>query len=127
MKILGTAIGALVLALSAQVAQAYVAQVVTSVPVTAETNLDDTSERGEFIASAVGNAIHGAIAFTPTVVRIQDARIIGERLYLVILVADADGESFIKKLDAARGLAPGSEPLDDDEVEGTPEPGSIQF
>jgi hypothetical protein len=60
--------------------------------------------------SSEGLAAHvdNAIAFRPTVVRIEDARIIGKRLYLVLLLADADGEATIDRLGTDR--TPESEP-----------------
>jgi hypothetical protein len=108
MKTLTAVVGGMAIALSAQVTAAYVVQVVTTVPVAAGTSLEDTSQLGDVVESAVRDVLAHAIAFTPTVVRIEDARIIGERLYLVLLIADAEGESIIEGL--AADPAAGSEP-----------------
>jgi hypothetical protein len=101
MKTLSAVVAGLAIALSAQVAGAYVVQIVTTAPVAPGTRVEDTSQLGEVTVSAIRDVLSHAIAFTPTVVRIEDARIIGERLYLVLLIADADGEVTIEDLGAA--------------------------
>jgi hypothetical protein len=108
MKTLIAVVAGLVIAISADVAGAYVVQVVTTVPVAAATSAEDTSQLDSVVQSAIRNVLDHAIAFTPTVVRIEDARIIGERIYLVLLIADAEGEATIERL--VTDEAPGSEP-----------------
>jgi len=98
MKTLSAAVVGVAIALSAQVAAAYVAQIVTTVPLAAEVSVDDTAQLGAIVATAVQDVLAHAIAFTPTVVRIEDAHIVGGRLYLVLLIADADGEAIIESL-----------------------------
>jgi 6-phosphogluconolactonase (cycloisomerase 2 family) len=39
-----------------------------------------------------------AVAFTPTVVALLDARLIGDRIFLFVLLADRDGEQAVKLL-----------------------------
>jgi hypothetical protein len=96
MKMISIAIVGLAIALSAEAAQAYVVQVLTAGPLTtAASNSDDTSKLGDDIASAVLDVVHHAIGFTPTLVRIQAASIIGTQLYLILLLADADGEALL--------------------------------
>lgn len=114
MKTLSAVVAGLAIALSAQVAGAYVVQVVTTVPVALGTNAEDTTQLDDVAVSAVRDVLSHAIAFTPTVVRIEDARLIGERLYLVILIADADGEATME------GLVP-------EEADGIAQPGAVQF
>jgi hypothetical protein len=65
MKTLSAAVVGLAIALLAQVAAAYVAQVVTTVPLAAEVNVEDTAELGAILASAVQDVPAHAIAFTP--------------------------------------------------------------
>ena len=101
MKTLSAAVVGVAIALSAQVAAAYVVQVVTTVPLAAEVSTEDTAQLGAVVESAVRDVLAHAIAFTPTVVRVEDAHIIGERLYLVILIADAEGEAVIDELATA--------------------------
>lgn len=107
MKTLTAVVVGLAITLSTQVAGAYVVQVVTTVPVAA-TGAQGTSQLGDVIESAIRDVLSHAIAFTPTVVRIENARIVGERLYLVLLIADTEGEAIIEEL--ATDRAPESEP-----------------
>ena len=51
-----------------------------------------------------------AIAFTPTTVMLEKARVVGDRIYLVPLLADADGEKTIATFSRLQP-AP-TEPLD---------------
>jgi len=41
-----------------------------------------------------------AIAFPPTVVTLQNARVVGDRMYLLLLIADADGEKTLETISA---------------------------
>ena len=124
MKMLTAAIAGLVIALMAQVAQAYVVQVVTTVPINTAASPPDTSQLGDDVASAIRDVVHHVIAFSPTFVRIQDARIIGTQLYLVVLLADADGEALLHEPDTAPTSPSGPEAPDDDQPDETvvPEP-----
>ncbi len=124
MNMLSTAIIGLGIVLSAQVAQAYVVQVVTAVPMRTATSLGDTSQLDDDVMSAIRDVVHHAIAFTPTFLRIQDARIIGQYLYLVLLVADADGEAIIERLGTDKTSPSRPEAPDDDQTDETliPEP-----
>ena len=45
------------------------------------------------IWAAIRDVLEHAVAFTPTVVTIEDARIVGDRLYLSIFLSDEGGES----------------------------------
>jgi hypothetical protein len=129
MKALSTAVVGLAIALSAQVAQAYVVQVVTTVPVAAATSAGDTSELGNVVQSAIRDVLQHAIAFIPSVVRIEDARIIGKHLYLVLLIADADGEATIEGLntDHSSSLEADPDAPDEDQADGmvVPEPSRL--
>ena len=117
MKTLSAALVGLAIALCAQVAPAYVAQIVTTVPLTAEAGVEDTAQLGALVASAVQDVLAHAIAFTPTVVRIEDAHIIGGRLYLILLIADADGEAVIEGLGANSSSANESNTPSGDEAD----------
>jgi hypothetical protein len=78
----------------AQPALANVVEVTTSVPL-AEVG---EGELAAAIESAVSDALSQAIAFTPTVVALTNAAVVGERLYLRVLAADADGEKTLGAL-----------------------------
>jgi hypothetical protein len=97
MKTVSAAIVGVAIALFAQVASAYVVQIMTAVPLASEVSGEDTEQLGAAVESAVRDVLAHAIAFRPTVVKIQDARIIGTRLYLVLLMADAEDESVIEE------------------------------
>jgi len=129
MKTLTAVIVGLAIALSTQVAGAYVVQVVTTVPVAAATGAQGTSQLGDIVESAIRDVLSHAIAFTPTVVRIEDARIVGERLYLVLLIADTEGEAIIEGL--ATDRAPESEPdtsdADAERTGGVVRPGAVRL
>ena len=128
-KTLTAVVVGLAIALSTQVAGAYVIQVVTTVPVAAATGAPDTSQLDDVIEAAIRDVLSHAIAFTPTVVRIEDARIVGERLYLVLLIADAQGEAVIEGLAADR--VPDNQPeasdADAERSGGIVRPGAIRL
>src|SRR5262245_51478468 len=78
----------LVLASSVPVS-AYLVQVTTSVA------LDDAEDQHEVqsaIRGAIDEVLRDAIAFTPTLVVLTNAAIVGDRLYVRLLLADRDGE-----------------------------------
>ena len=39
-----------------------------------------------------GDVLHHAIAFTPILVTLQTARVVGDRIYILLLIADGEGE-----------------------------------
>jgi hypothetical protein len=76
-------------------ASAYLVEVTTSVA------LEDTEDRHEIqsaIRGAVDDVLRDAIAFTPTLVLLTHAAIVGDRLYVRLLLADQDGEKTYEKL-----------------------------
>ena len=97
MKTLSAALVGLAIALSAQVAAAYVVRVVTTVPLAAEVSAEDTEQLGAVVESAVRDVLAHAIAFTPAVIRVEEAQVIGQRLYLVLLIADAQDQAAIEE------------------------------
>jgi len=97
MKGLVGALVALVIATAASPAAAYVVVVTTSVAVA---EAGDEAQLKTAVESAVRDVLAHAIAFTPTVVTLENARLVGDRIYLVLVVADADGEKSIEALSA---------------------------
>ena len=86
---------------------AYVVVVTTSVPAIQG---GDEAQLKTVLQSAIEDVLAHAIAFTPTLVTLESARLLGDRIYLVLLVADADGE---KSLEALSALQPRpAEPAD---------------
>jgi hypothetical protein len=83
--------------LAASPASAYLVEVTTSVAVT------DTDDRGALrtaLLTAVDGVLKDAIAFTPTLVVLTNAMVVGDRLYVRLLVADQDGERTFDELNA---------------------------
>jgi hypothetical protein len=121
MKTLSAVVVGLTIVLLARVAPAYVVQVVTTAPLVDATSAEAPSKLHDAVQAAIRDVLEHAIAFTPTVVRIEDARIIGQRLYLVLLLADADGEATIQGLGTDH-TAPHAPDAESPEV---PNPGSL--
>jgi hypothetical protein len=93
MKTLVAVAVALALAGSAHVAAAYVAVVGTAIPIPNASDAERSARLEEVVWAAIRDVLEHAVAFTPTVVTIQDARIVGDRLYLFIFLSDEGGES----------------------------------
>ena len=86
----------------AQPADAYLVEVMTSVAVG---DADDHAQLKTALQSAVDGVLKDAIAFTPTMVVVTRAMMVGERLYIRLLIADEDGEKTFKDLAAPDGDA----------------------
>jgi hypothetical protein len=88
-KRLVAAAAALVLAWSATPAAGFVVEVTTSVAVA------DAEYQGQLktaLQAAVDNVLSDAISFTPTMIVLTHAILVGDRLYIRLLLADQDGE-----------------------------------
>ncbi len=83
-------------------ADAYVIQALTSIPV--DPAADKESVERAILAAIDDLATH-AVAFTPTVVSLREAQLIGDRIYLIVLIADQAGQAEIEVLGTA---GPGS-------------------
>jgi hypothetical protein len=57
----------------------------------------DHAQLKDALESAIDDVLHHAIAFTPTIVTLQSARVVGDRIYIVLLIADGDGEETMKE------------------------------
>lgn len=78
-------------------AGAYVIEALTSIP--SERGKDKaTLERA--IRAAVDDVAAHAVGFTPTVVSLREAKLIGDRIYLFVLITDAAGEQELEALKA---------------------------
>jgi hypothetical protein len=100
------AILGLALLATAHPAGAYVIEALTSI--SAE-EAGDKATLEKAILAAVDDLATHAVAFTPTVVSLREAKLVGDRIYLFVLLADAEGEAEIEvlKADTARpGLDP---------------------
>jgi hypothetical protein len=88
----------LALLATASPARAYVIEALTSIPADEAADNQTLEER---IRAAVDDISTHAVAFRPTMVSLQDAKLVGGRIYLFILLADAAGEAEIEVLKAA--------------------------
>jgi hypothetical protein len=87
---------ALGLALQSSVpASAYLVEVTTSVAVE---DAEDQFQLQSAIRGAIDNVLQDAIAFTPTLVVLTHAAVVGDRLYVRLLIADQDGERTFEAL-----------------------------
>jgi hypothetical protein len=76
-------------------AAAFLVEVTTSIAVTG------TEDRGQLqnaLMTAVDDVLKEAIAFTPTLIVLTHAALVGDRLYVRLLVADSDGERTFDEL-----------------------------
>ena len=64
------------------------------------------------LQAAVDRVINDTIAFKPTLIALTDARVMGEKLLVRLLIADADGERMLRDL---RDSDTGSASPDEDE------------
>ena len=83
------AAAALFLGWSATPASAFVVEVTTSVAVA---DADDQRQLKTALQAAVDNVLNDAISFTPTMIVLTHAVLVGDRLYIRLLLADQDGE-----------------------------------
>src|SRR5690348_12999404 len=82
------AAGALAWLSLAAPAHAFLVEVTTSVAVS---DADDQGQLKRALQGAVDDVLKDAIAFTPTMVVVTRAMLVGERLYIRVLIADQDG------------------------------------
>jgi hypothetical protein len=80
---------------SAAPASAHLAEITTSVQVA---TTDEASLQAA-MTSAVASVLAERITFTPTLVVLTHAVVVGDRLYIRLLVADREGEQTFRDLD----------------------------
>lgn len=88
------ALGLALLAAAAP-APAHVVEVTTTVPLA---GVAAAHELRDAVASAVRDILEQTIAFTPTVVTVTGARVMGEHLLVRLLIMDAEGERMLETL-----------------------------
>ncbi len=98
MKSFVAAVFGLAVAVSATVATAYVAEVTTTIPMTSVATAQNMTELGAVVQSAIQDVLDHAIAFTPAVITLEDAKVVGDLLYIRLLIADEDGRSALDAL-----------------------------
>ncbi|HEY7038895.1 MAG TPA: hypothetical protein VID28_08595 [Methylomirabilota bacterium] len=80
-------------------AMAHVVEAVASIP---SEQGEDREKLDSAIQAAIDDVVSHAIAFQPTVVSLLDAKVVGDRIYLFVLIADKEGEEAIRVLLADR-------------------------
>jgi hypothetical protein len=73
---------------------AYVAEVLTSIP----TASGEGDQLEIAVKAAIKDVLEHAIAFVPTVIDVRDARVVGDRIFILLLIADDDGAAIVKSL-----------------------------
>lgn len=94
----------LAVAMSVSPASAYLVEITISIPVASAA---DEEQLKSALDPAIGDVIRHAIAFEPTLVTLQHARVVDDRIYILLLIADDDGEAMLRWLSAG-----GDEPRD---------------
>ena len=117
----GLVAGALVLGsvVLARPALAHVVEVTTAL------EMPDSQEPAAMKAAlkeVVERILHETIAFEPTVVALTDARVMGEKLFVKLLIADAEGEAMLKDLQD-----PGTGSASPEDEEDGPQPRKIKI
>jgi hypothetical protein len=95
MKTLLATILGLALVTAASPAAAYVVAIPTSI---SANSVDDDTDLTAALRSAVDDVLSHAVAFSPTFVTVQTARLVGDRIYILLLIGDAEGEQTIKTM-----------------------------
>ena len=100
----GLVAGALVLGsvVMATPALAHIVEVTTSLTLPEQR---DSVAMKAALKEAADRIIADTIAFKPTMVALTDARMMGEKLLVRFLIADADGERMLKDLEDGMGSA----------------------
>jgi hypothetical protein len=80
---------------AASPASAYLVEVTTSI---ALGDREDEAAVRQAVLSAVDDVLKEAIAFKPTMVVLTSATVVGDRLYIRLLVADQAGEETFEQL-----------------------------
>ena len=96
MKSLLAAIVGLVLAGFATPTSAYVVEIATSLPIASAV---DNAQLKDALESAIDDVFNHTIAFAfiPTAVTLQSARVVGDRIYILLLIVDGDGEETMRQ------------------------------
>jgi hypothetical protein len=87
-------------ALTAKPARAELVEVTTALDVA---DARDAGSLKAALQQAVERVVKETIAFEPTMIALTDARLMGERLLVRLLIADADGEQMLKDLQRGGG------------------------
>ncbi len=90
--VVGVGLGLALLVVPAP-APAYVVEAITTI---SAVEGQDRTRLDAAIQAAIDDVAAHAVAFTPTVVALIDARLIGDRIFLFVLLADQEGEQAVR-------------------------------
>jgi len=76
-------------------ASAYVVAITTSIPAT---SVADDTDLETALSSAIDDVLRNAIAFSATFVTVLKAWVVEDRVYVLLLIGDREGEEMMKKL-----------------------------
>src|SRR5262249_40231254 len=81
--------------LTAYPAAAYVVAVTTSIP--AQSVADDNDFEAA-LKSAIDDVLQHVVAFSPTFITVQNARAVGGRVYILLVIGDDEGAAMLNAL-----------------------------
>jgi hypothetical protein len=84
----------------AMTASAYVVAVPTSF---STADISKTADLAAKLESAVDDVVSHAISFTPTFVTVQNARVVGDRIFILLLIGDEEGAKMLQMFAADAG------------------------
>ena len=95
MKALVALVVGSVLTLTACPAAAYVVAVTTSIPAQSVADDDDFEAA---LKSAIDDVLQHVVAFSPTFITVQNARAVGGRVYILLVIGDDEGAAMLNDL-----------------------------
>jgi hypothetical protein len=87
-------------------AMAYVVAVTTSIDLT---DVADKVQLLRAVESAVDDVLANAISFLPTVITVQNARVLGDRMLVLLLIVDSAGEKVLEAIAGDEAVSRDSE------------------
>jgi hypothetical protein len=99
-------VAALLTAVFASAASAHVVMVTAAIPAASASSDADLEQA---LVGVLHEAIAHTVAFAPTQVTLEEVRRVGDQIYVVLLIVDADGEQLLLRLagdDAASSPSP---------------------
>jgi hypothetical protein len=94
-------------------ANGHVVEVTTTLDVAAA---QDPEKLEQALRTAVDKILSDTVAFQPTLVAVTNAHRVGERMYVRILLADADGEQMLKDVTRGPGAAAQEETSENEKI-----------
>ena len=102
---LGILVFALVTAAFASAASAHVVMVTATIPAATASSSSDLEQA---LVVVLDDAIAHTVAFAPTHVTLENVQLVGDQIYLILLIVDADGEQLLQQLERDDPASPPS-------------------